>query len=448
MMRFVRNVTVAAVFIFMIGLVSSSAFAAEFTAADFIGDAYCRGCHSMLHDQWRTSMHAKSYSDEVYRKTVDFAVSDMGGSESADGRTIQSFCLTCHTPIGTLIGEIPPKSQIAASGINCDFCHTVEDTNGIGNASYVSSPGNVKRGPYVDAISPSHDTTLSTLHTRSEFCGMCHDVYHPTNGLPLEQTYTEWKNGPYAAENVQCQHCMMGEIRNTQAAIQGPKREVVFGHVFAGGNFTLGNKDMALKRLRSAATISIKTDKKNAKPGDTVKVDVKLTNSGAGHKLPTGLTEARDMRLVVSAKYANGKSQDLFEEKFGTVLEDAAGKHDGTVQVWRAVKVFSDNRIAPRESKDFTNSFTIPEKAAGAYTFEATLKYRSANQETTENLNIKPMAFTVMTTKSAVVTLPGGEVKPKTSAAKGVSWLVWAGIVVFLILVAAVFMMLRRKPAK
>jgi hypothetical protein len=264
----------------------------------------------------------------------------------------------------------------------------------------------------------------------------------------LEQTYTEWKNGPYAAENVQCQHCMMGEIRNTQAAATGPKRAVIFGHVFAGGNFTLGNRDLALKRLQSAATITIKTDKANAKPGDKVKIDVKLTNSGAGHKIPTGLTETRDMRLVISAKDAAGKSTDIFEEKFGTILEDAAGKHDGTVPVWRAAKIFSDNRIAPRESKEYSETFTIPEKAAGTYTFEATLKYRSANQETTDVVNMKQLSFAVMTKKTADVILPGGETKTKTAASKTVSWVIWAGIGIFLILVAAVFFMLRRKTNK
>lgn len=447
-MRLVRNVSFATVLIFMIGLVSSSALAAEFTAADFTGDAYCRGCHSALHEQWQTSMHAKAYSDEVYRKTVEIAISDLGGIENPDAVAIQAFCLSCHTPIGTLIGDIPPKSQIAASGINCDFCHTIEEMKGIGNAAYVNSPGNVKRGPFVDAISPSHDTTLSTLHTQSEFCGGCHDVYHPTNGLPLEQTYTEWKNGPYPAENVQCQHCMMGQIKNAQDAVNGPKRPLIFGHVFAGGNFTLGNRDEALKRLRSAATITIKTDKQDAKPGDKIKIDATLTNSGAGHKLPTGLTEARDMRLVISAVDEAGKSTEIFEEKFGTILEDATGKHDGTVQVWRAVKIFSDNRLAPRESKTYTNTFAIPSKAAGRYTFTATLKYRSASQEMTALLNMKNMSFAVMTKKSATVTLPGGEKKTVTKTTGGVSWIIWAGIAVFLILVGTVFFMLRRKTAK
>lgn len=392
-------------------------------------------------------MHAKAYSDEIYRKTVAYAVSDLGGADNPEAQAIQAFCLSCHTPIGTLIGDIPPKSAIAASGINCDFCHTVEEMDGIGNAAYVSSPGNVKRGPFVDAISPSHDTTLSTLHSRSEFCGGCHDVYHPTNGLPLEQTYTEWKNGPYAAENVQCQHCMMGEIKNAQAASMGPKRPVIFGHTFAGGNFVLGNKDEALKKLRSAATITIKTDKTDAKPGDEIKIDVTLTNSGAGHKLPTGLTEARDMRLVISAKDQAGKSTEIFEEKFRTILEDAAGNHEG-VQVWRAVKIYSDNRLAPRESKAYTQSYKLPEDAAGNYTFEATLKYRSATKEATELINMKELPFAVMTNKFVSVSLPGGERKTTTKSTNGVSWLIWVGIALFLILAAAVFYMLRRKTAK
>jgi len=253
---------------------TAGASGANPSPTDFQLDSYCRGCHTTLHSQWNTSMHSKAFEDDIYQKTLSLAVTDLGGSNNADAKSLQLFCLSCHVPIGKVTGDLPPTTTASASAVSCDFCHTVSGTSGIGNASFISTPGDVKRGPYFDAISPAHDTTLSTLHTQSEFCGMCHDVYHPTNGLPLEQTYTEWKNGPYAAQNVQCQHCMMGEMRNTKAASSGPKREVVFAHFFAGGNFVLGNKNESLKRLKSAATVKLSTDKTDAKPGDTVRVDV------------------------------------------------------------------------------------------------------------------------------------------------------------------------------
>jgi hypothetical protein len=414
-------------------LLTATAAGADFLPTDFTSDTYCSSCHDVLHQQWQTSMHAKSFDDEIYQNTLNLAVSDLGGADNADAKSLQLFCLGCHVPIGKLTGDLPPKNAISASGISCDFCHTVSGTTGIGNGSFVNTPGNVKRGPYFDALSTAHDTTLSTLHTTSEFCGMCHDVYHPTNGLPLEQTYTEWKNGPYAAKNVQCQHCMMGQIKGTQAANTGPVREVVFAHVFAGGNFTLGNKDEALKRLRSAATIKLTTDKAKAKPGDVIKVNVALTNSGAGHKLPTGLTETRDMRLVVTAVDGAGTKTDIFEEKFGTVMEDDKGVHDGSVPVWRAVKIFSDNRLSPLETRKYTQNVKVPDSAQTTYTIEAALKYRSATQTSTDAINMAQLPFTVMAAANKVVTLPGGETAP-ASTQTPLPWYVWAGVILVILL--------------
>jgi len=144
----------------------------------------------------------------------------------------------------------------------------------------------------------------------------------------------------------------------------GPTREIVFRHEFAGGNYLLGNKDKVMERLKSAATLTLNLDKKDPQPGDKVKISVKLTNSGAGHKLPTGLTYVRDTRLLIQAVDDTGKAKTLYEERFDTVHEDAAGKHDRTVPVWRAVKIFSDNRLAPFESRDYSETYTIPKDAA------------------------------------------------------------------------------------
>ncbi len=415
----------------------SPSLAADFSGSDFSGDAYCNGCHSTLHAQWQPSMHAQAVSDQIYQKNLSLVLSDLGGPDNAEALATQAFCLKCHTPIGTMTGDIPPRSAIAISGVSCDFCHTVSGTTGvIGNASYVNTPGDVKRGPYVDSISPGHDTTLSTLHAQADFCGMCHDVYHPTNGLPLEQTYTEWKNGPYAAKNIPCQHCMMGEMRDTRAASQGPVRPVVFAHFFAGGNFALGNKNEAKKRLRSAATIDLKVDKSSAKPGDKLNINVKLTNSGAGHKIPTGLTEIRDMWLEIRGIDNTGKPTKIFEERFATVLEDAQGKHDGTVPVWRAVKIYSDNRIAPQEARAYTQTVTIPGGAAGVYKITASLNYRSATKEATDKLGLKQLPSIVMVSAQKNIALPGTETQSKRTSQNTVLWLVWAGIA---ILVAVVF---------
>ncbi|MCX9073489.1 MAG: hypothetical protein OIN88_02370 [Candidatus Methanoperedens sp.] len=48
-------------------------------------------------------------------------------------------------------------SAIAEEGINCDFCHTVKASSGIGNGAFISMPGRVKWGPF-------DDSNYSTFH--------------------------------------------------------------------------------------------------------------------------------------------------------------------------------------------------------------------------------------------------------------------------------------------
>lgn len=417
--------------------------AAEYTAADFQDPSYCNGCHGTLHDQWSKSKHANAITDNLFQKDLAFAIKDLGGIDNPEAQAIQAFCFKCHSPIGNLIGEVPPKSSAAMSAISCDFCHTVSGSNGTGNGSYINTPGNVKRGPYVDAISPVHETTLSVFHTQSEFCGMCHDVFHPGNGLPLEETYTEWKNGPYPAKGRQCQHCMMTEMRDIQAASLGPIRPVVFGHSFAGANFVSGDTAGAKKLLRSAAKVELETNRTSAKPGNLISVTVKLTNTGAGHKLPTGLTDVRNLWLEIKTVDSAGKTKTLHEERYATVLEDAQGKHDGTVPVWRAVKIYSDNRIAPLESKTYKESFRIPADAEGRYKVIATLNYSRATHEFTEEVKAKAEPSMIIASADKNITLPDGKTD-ETTAEDIPRWLVWGGVAAVLILVFVASVMLMR----
>ena len=73
--------------------------------------------------------------------------------------------------------------------------------------------GGTKYGPFNDSPDTIHKNQYSELHTRSEFCGGCHDVSHAGNDLPIEQTYTEWRQGPYNTTDpkttVHCQDCHM-----------------------------------------------------------------------------------------------------------------------------------------------------------------------------------------------------------------------------------------------
>src|SRR5659263_72615 len=255
-------------------------------ASDYIQPEVCGGCHSEIYAQWNGSMHAVAHIDPVYLKLFVIASKETN-------RTFDEFCTKCHSPIAIITGEKPSYdnytvSEFAEKGISCDFCHTVNVSTGIANGAFVSSPGKTKYGPFNDSnYSTFHTTAYSQLHTKAEFCDMCHDVNHPFNGLPLESTYTEWKESPYNPTTT-CQDCHMTPgitkfMKNPgRAAAGGPVREHISTHDFVGGNAMLpGLLDspehdrLAKERLRLAATLEIETIEQT---NETVKFDVKVTN--------------------------------------------------------------------------------------------------------------------------------------------------------------------------
>ena len=42
------------------------------------------------------------------------------------------------------------------------------------------------------------------------------------------------------------------------------------------------------EELRNALKVELKTEKDTYKPGDKVKAEIRITNTGAGHRVPTG----------------------------------------------------------------------------------------------------------------------------------------------------------------
>jgi hypothetical protein len=366
----------------------------------------CAGCHPDIFYQWSGSMHSNAHPDPLYR-----ALSEKAGAETA-GLT-DRFCAGCHSPIAVASGEVPPRgnpemSRTGAEGVSCDFCHVIDRAEGTGNLPAVLDPGAVKRGPRREARSPFHETRFLDLATQAEYCGLCHDVHHPLNDVPIEHTYTEWKEGPYntadPATRVYCQDCHMRQrpgVASTgattrpnnrgKAATMGPWRDNVYTHWFVGANrsmtgrFGAGtHRDMAGERLRGAATLEIVG---SGASGGNVTCTVRVINSGAGHFLPTGLTELREMWVETTITDADGRvihragapdaagSIDSSPAVFRTVLGDSAGKP--TAKVWEAAAVLSDRRIPPRGHEDVSVSAPFDRKAKSPLTVRVRLMYRS-----------------------------------------------------------------------
>ncbi len=334
------------------------------------------GCHSALVEQWQKSLHAQALTDPIY-------VAKLEEAKKANP-ALGPFCNKCHGPAATMTGEAGAAelSVGVADGITCAWCHQVTGNDGkeIANTSQLVLPDGTRRAQIKDPQAP-HKAAYSEFHESPEFCGGCHNVNHPINGMHLEATYSEYIESPWAKEGVTCQDCHMSLAPGTigpyegVAAAGGPKRGNIYSMSFVGANVELGDAAAATALLKSAAELDVEVPEI---VGGGADVKVTITNVGAGHHLPTGLTEVREMWLEVSLIDGSGNKTPVGERRFGTILQDDEG--NAPVELWEATKIKSDDRIPARESVTETYRVTLPDGVEAA-TLEAALRYRSTDDE-------------------------------------------------------------------
>jgi hypothetical protein len=355
----------------------------------FISHEVCAGCHSEIFEQWENSMHNLSHKDPVYSRVAQFlrkGLTNAGEIEEAES------CVKCHTPIGYLTGfptktsdDLSKTPEIATYGVQCDYCHSAKSVEHLYNNGLIVEPGHgeddpgIKYGPFDDAEPDFHDAQYSELHTISEFCGTCHDVKHVVFGTDIETTYTEWKKSPYNSKDpanaVSCQGCHMYQRSGIPATGTTPRpenpgsatdysmeRPHIFTHYFVGGNSyvpkIMGNEiqpQMAVERLQNAASLSVDKSKLSQK-----KLSVTVRNTGAGHSIPTGVSNLRQVWLEITLKDKNDgiifqmgvpdKKHELPENTviFNTVFGDEKG--NAVINIAKARQILSDNRIKAKES--------------------------------------------------------------------------------------------------
>ncbi len=388
--------------------------------SQFIAPDTCGGCHDEIYEQWKNSMHGLSHVDPLYREVALFY---RKGLTDRDEIAEAESCVKCHAPIGFVTGlmktttkELTSKTtpEIIKQGIQCDYCHSATGARKMYNNGLVLDPGQgdenpgIKRGPFKDSKSDFHKSVYSEFHTSSRICGTCHNVRHVVYGTVLESTYDEWKKSPYnsddPAKRVTCQGCHMnqrpglpgtGETKRPlnpgYAAAGGPKRDHIFTHYFVGGNTFAPKmfKDkkkgiMAVERLQHAAQLSV-----NEKDIAKGLFYVSVKNTGAGHYLPTGLTDTRQMWLEITVKNERGKTLYTSGKLnrygyvpegtfiYNTVFGDGSGK--AVANIAKAREILRDRRIPPL--KALTEKIKIATGTSKRLDVRVRLLYRGAPQK-------------------------------------------------------------------
>jgi len=313
----------------------------------------CGRCHVDIYNSWKKSMHAFSLSNPIFDTAYMQALRQVGDAAKTE-------CLRCHAPMTMFNQDLDLKEGVSREGVACDFCHTVTAVH-LDNPTrpYEVDLSAVKRGIIKKAGSPAHDVAYSELHGTSEFCGGCHDYIRP-DGAPIMTTYTEWRNGPYAAEGIQCQSCHMSLSEGSVVAKEIKK---------TGPEFHLHSLIHDTEQLRSALAVEIVEISRQ--PNEVTAV-VRVENVGSGHMIPTGIP-SREIVLDVECKFDGGTRAQ--ERRYRKVMMNDAGEvlvNDVDIML-RATSVASDNRIAPREQRLETFTFKLPTFAWAKVT--ASLRY-------------------------------------------------------------------------
>jgi hypothetical protein len=339
-------------------------------AADFARPATCATCHPRQFREWQGSMMAYAAVSPTANALEAAGNRLLDGAFAADG-TAALLCQQCHAPVSVALGEMPSYAEsngrpsrdfagdVGVHGLSCDFCHQVAHADlpgsvsgdGIANAAFVLQPGTLKFGPFADPLSSRvHDGAPSEYLRSSEFCGGCHDVRLPGDdaltGEPfrrLENAFTEWQGSVYATtanpfgQVVTCQDCHMSAYpyappgtyyTDTAAAVPGAPERRVSSHYFTGVDVALvdfpgqddeggdshgepiGQRQRREDLLRATCTLDLDVPQ-YAGAGSTLPIVVVVTNSGAGHNVPTGFSQERQMWIELTV--TDGQSEIVYQ---------------------------------------------------------------------------------------------------------------------------------------
>jgi len=317
-------------------------------------------------------------------------------------------CAACHTPAASVnapYGVDPTTvTGVAAEGVPCDLCHKVWDVrlDPATGLPYANMPGVLSfefrrppeghqffAGPF-DDVAPGEDT-YSPLQTQSQFCAPCHfGVFWDT---VVYNSFGEWLESPYSDPETgqTCQDCHMPPVGATYFARPdqgGLERDpsTIFSHRMPGAS----DEELLQNAVTMTATACLE--------GETVVVEVAITNDNTGHYVPTD-SPLRHLILLVQATDAAGEPLAQLEgptvPEWGGVGDPAAGYYAGlpgrgfarvleemwtevspTGAYWNPTRVLEDTRLAPFATDVSTYTFAAPDE--GEVHIEVTLLFRRA----------------------------------------------------------------------
>lgn len=303
----------------------------------------CGVCHRIQYQDWSDSLHSKSMGPGVRGQTVELIQSDPKTA---------LLCYSCHAPLSEqhekvvdkpgnrtapakrrrhVSGLLPSGSEnekrpelklktnhsfsasLQQKGVSCAGCHV----RGHQRFGPPKRDGSIENSAPAAQL-PHGGAVRTTAFERAEFCKGCHQFTedgYALNGKLLENTYNEWKDGPYAREGKSCQSCHMPERRHLWRGIHDPGM------------------------VKQGIAVRLLLDKKHYRVGEQLRAEITLANIGVGHNAPTYVTPKIVVRFELVDVDGKPVENSAQEERIGWEVS-----LDLTQELF-------DTRIPPGESR-------------------------------------------------------------------------------------------------
>lgn len=402
------------------------------------------GCHPDAYREWLPSAHHFAGQDPFYRK-VAHQYAAKSGIEAV------RWCQGCHAPISVVQGQaeeaLVAKTPIASNeeGVSCLSCHAMTGTptrTGNGNFTLQATqdyPFGEERAGWRLAL---HDFLLRVrpaphqrafikpeLHGSAEFCSSCHrQSYAPAQNrykfVRGADEYGAWVSGGFSGRSARPPGLENRTSKNCQECHFPRQESGHYSHNSPGGNLALpalrGDKtqlEANLNFLQNRLSLDLFAIRREAganlpqewvaplnsppshrpfKPGETVTLDIVVTNLGVGHDFPAGYDDLKEAWIELKAQDEKGETllqSGVLTKRDSVTPSDAhayrtlALKKDGTPvlhgeRTERVATVYRKS-IACRASDIARYKFKIPSKRRngsllnGGFTLSARLLYRS-----------------------------------------------------------------------
>lgn len=328
----------------------------------------CKSCHVDITEQWSRSSHARADRN----KNLLFGRMYFYSLKETRGATMVA-CGPCHETASFVNQDFESLRPVTGEGVACVFCHSIDGgtTSGI-------PPVSLDIGPYSGTIrnpepNRTHKSKYAAFLGTSDFCGACHK-YSNQYGVPISNTFAEWKRSKYPKLKITCQTCHMPGAPGRNSS-DGPVRPRVANHAFDHDALAQARPNAVLLKLRGE------------KRGDSLRVLVSVTNAGWGHSLPTG-NDQKSAMIRIRVKSAAGEivwendpASEWSVSVFGVLLADEFG--NAPVDTWMARKVLSDRRIKAGQTAQVRYDVPVGD-TKGPYRVEAQFTFRRARSETVQ----------------------------------------------------------------